>query len=54
MLLGIVTILFVFGGVSVIFAGPIAVIVFIAIKKLYVREGLGERTVLPGEDKPQT
>jgi predicted PurR-regulated permease PerM len=54
MLLGIVTILFAFGGVSVIFAGPIAVIVFIAIKKLYVREGLGERTVLPGEDKPQS
>jgi predicted PurR-regulated permease PerM len=54
MLLGIVTILFVFGGASVIFAGPIAVIVFIAIKKLYVRETLGERTVLPGEDKPQT
>jgi predicted PurR-regulated permease PerM len=54
MLLGIVTILFVFGGPSVIFAGPIAVIVFIAIKKLYVREGLGERTVLPGEDKAQT
>lgn len=52
MLLGIVTILFVFGGASVIFAGPIAVIAFIAIKKLYVREGLGERTVLPGEDKP--
>jgi predicted PurR-regulated permease PerM len=51
-LLGIVTILFVFGGVSVIFAGPIAVIVFVAIKKLYVREALGERTVLPGENKP--
>ncbi len=50
-LLGVVTILFVFGGVSVIFAGPIAVVVFIAIKKLYVRDGLGERTVLPGEDK---
>jgi len=47
------TILFVFGGISVIFAGPVAVIAFIAIKKLYVREGLGERTVLPGEDKPQ-
>jgi hypothetical protein len=35
-------------------AGPIAVFVFIAIKKLYVREALGERTVLPGEDKAQT
>jgi hypothetical protein len=33
---------------------PIAVIMFIAIKKLYVREALGERTVLPGEDKAQT
>jgi len=54
MLLGIVTILFMFGGVSMIFAGPIAVIAFITIKKLYVREGLGERTVLPGEDKPQS
>jgi len=54
MLLGIVTILFMFGGVSMIFAGPIAVIAFITIKKLYVHEGLGERTVLPGEDKPQS
>ena len=48
------TILFVFGGASVTFAGPIAVIVFITIKKLYVREALGERTVLPGEGKAQT
>jgi predicted PurR-regulated permease PerM len=49
MLLAIVIILFVFGGVSVIFAGPIAVIIFVAIKKLYVRDSLGEATVLPGE-----
>lgn len=49
MLLGIVTILFLFGGVSAIFAGPIAVTVFIAVKKLYVRDGLGEETDLPGE-----
>lgn len=49
MLLGIVTILFLFGGVSVVFAGPIAVIVFIAIKKLYVRDSLGQDTDLPGE-----
>ena len=39
-----------FGGVSVIFAGPIAVIVFVAVgKKLYVRDSLGEATDLPGE-----
>jgi len=49
MLLGIVTILFMFGGVSVIFAGPIAVIAFTAIKKLYLRDGLGEETFIPGE-----
>lgn len=49
MLLGIVMVLFVFGGVAVIFAAPIAVIVFIAIQKLYIRDSLGESTVLPGE-----
>jgi len=41
-------------GTSVIFAGPIAVIIFVAVNKLYVRDSLGERTVLPGEDKAQT
>ncbi|MGB7037606.1 MAG: AI-2E family transporter [Xanthobacteraceae bacterium] len=51
MLLGLVTILFLFGGISVIFAGPIAVMVFIAVKKLYVRDSLGEQTQLPGELK---
>jgi len=51
MLLAIVIILFVFGGMSVIFAGPLAVIVFIAIKKLYVRDSLGEATALPGEPR---
>lgn len=49
MLLGIVTILFLFGGLSVVFAGPIAVIIFVAIKKLYVRDSLGEKTSIPGE-----
>lgn len=49
MLLGVVAILFLFGGVSAIFAGPIAVMVFIAVKKLYVRDSLGEETDLPGE-----
>jgi predicted PurR-regulated permease PerM len=50
MLLAIITILFVFGGFSVIFAGPIAVIIFVAVNKLYIRDSLGEETVLPGED----
>jgi predicted PurR-regulated permease PerM len=50
MLLAIVTVLFVFGGFAVIFAGPIAVLIFVAVNKLYVRDSLGERTMLPGED----
>jgi predicted PurR-regulated permease PerM len=54
MLLAIVTVLFVFGGVAVIFAGPIAVIIFVAVNKIYVRDSLGERTVLPGEEKPKS
>jgi hypothetical protein len=54
LLLAIVTVLFVFGGFSVIFAGPMAVIIFVAINKIYVRDSLGERTVLPGEDKAKS
>lgn len=49
MLLAIVTIGFVFGTVAIIFAAPIAVILFVAINKLYVRDSLGEITSLPGE-----
>ena len=30
---------------------PLAVIAFIAIEKLYVRDSLGEATALPGEPK---
>ena len=33
------------------FAAPITVIVFVAVKKLYVRDTLGERTEIPGEAK---
>jgi predicted PurR-regulated permease PerM len=51
MLLAIVIILFVFGGFSVIFAGPIAVIIFVAVNKLYVRDSIGETTVLSSETK---
>lgn len=51
LLLAIVTILFLFGSVAVIFAAPIAVIMVTAIKKLYVRDSLGEAIVLPGETR---
>lgn len=51
-LLGIVTVLFVFGAAAVIFAAPIVVIIAIAVEKLYMRDGLGEPVALPGE-KPR-
>lgn len=49
LILGIVAITTLFGWQASIFAAPIAVIVFVAVKKLYVRDGLGDPTPLPGE-----
>lgn len=46
MLLGIVSITYLFGAVAIIFAAPIAVVVFTAINLLYVRDTLGEKTTL--------
>jgi predicted PurR-regulated permease PerM len=46
MLLGIVTITYLFGAIAVIFAAPIAVVVFAAVNLLYVRDTLGEKTEL--------
>jgi predicted PurR-regulated permease PerM len=53
MLLGIASISIVFGTVAIIFAAPIVVVVFVLIKKLYVRDSLGEPTALPGENSQQ-
>jgi predicted PurR-regulated permease PerM len=49
MLLGIVSISFVFGFTAIIFAAPITVMLFVLIKKLYVRDTLGTSTALPGD-----
>jgi predicted PurR-regulated permease PerM len=49
LLLSIVAISLVFGSAAIIFAAPISVIAFVAVKKLYIREGLGQPTTLPGE-----
>lgn len=38
-----------FGLVGVIFAAPLLVIVFVLVKRLYVRESLGTPTPIPGE-----
>jgi predicted PurR-regulated permease PerM len=49
LILGIVAITTLFGLPAVIFAAPIAVTLFVAVKKLYVRDSLGDRTFIPGE-----
>jgi predicted PurR-regulated permease PerM len=38
-----------FGSFSVLFATPPAVVIFVGVKKLWVRETLGDPTPLPGE-----
>ncbi|MEE1654856.1 AI-2E family transporter [Microvirga sp. CF3062] len=45
-----------FGTLGLIFGFPLAVVTYVLVKKLYVRETLGEHTDVPGEDggsKPQ-
>lgn len=49
MLLGIVAAGLLFGAGGLVFAAPLVVIGFVAVKKLYVREQLGEPTAIPGE-----
>lgn len=39
-----------FGPVGLFFAVPLAVLVFVLVKKLYVQDTLGEQTPVPGED----
>jgi predicted PurR-regulated permease PerM len=48
-LLGIVAITNLFGAASAVFAAPISVLIFTAVKILYVRDTLGEETRIPGE-----
>ncbi len=50
MLLGIAAIGIVFGTVAILFAAPTVVVIFVLVKKLYVREMLGEEITLPGEE----
>lgn len=42
-----------FGGIGILLAAPLTVVAYVAVKKLYVREALGEATKVPGEE-PQT
>jgi predicted PurR-regulated permease PerM len=43
-----------FGPMGVILAAPLTVLAYVAVKKLYVREALGEDTRVPGEPKSKT
>jgi predicted PurR-regulated permease PerM len=49
MLMSVVTLTYLFGWVAIIFAAPIAVIVCVAVIKLYVRDSLGDWLPIPGE-----
>jgi len=46
MLLGIAALTYLFGTIAIIFAAPIAVVVFTAVNLIYVRDTLGEKTEL--------
>jgi predicted PurR-regulated permease PerM len=46
MLLGIVSITYLFGTAAIVFAAPIVVVIFAAVSLLYVRDTLGEKTAL--------
>jgi predicted PurR-regulated permease PerM len=39
-----------FGTLGILFAAPLTVVSFVAVKMLYVRETLGEETSVPGKD----
>ena len=49
MILSFAAICFVFGAVAVIFGAPMTVVLFVLVKKLYVRDFLNEATAIPGE-----
>jgi predicted PurR-regulated permease PerM len=40
-----------FGFIGVLFAAPLAVVLYVMIKRLYVVEALHTPTPIPGEDK---
>jgi len=49
LLFAIVAGAFLFGPPGVIFAAPLTVVLFVTVKRLYVREALGTETAIPGE-----
>jgi predicted PurR-regulated permease PerM len=43
-----------FGAIGIIFAAPLTVVLFVLVKKLYVREALDTATPIPGEVGPES
>ena len=50
-LLGIVAIDYLFGTYAIVLAAPLVIAIFIAVKRLYIRDTLGEPTELPRDGK---
>ena len=50
-LLGIVAIDYLFGTYAIVLAAPLVIAIFIAVKRLYIRDTLGEATELPRDGK---
>jgi predicted PurR-regulated permease PerM len=42
------------GPLGLVLAVPLTVVVYVLVKKLYVRQTLGEETSVPGENTPST
>jgi predicted PurR-regulated permease PerM len=49
MLMSVATLTYLFGWLAIIVAAPIAVLIYVAINKIYVRDVLGDKARLPGE-----
>ena len=47
----IVSVEVLFGPIGILFAAPLSVVIFVAVKRLYVRNTLHETTEIPGDDE---
>ena len=50
LLFAVVAVGLILGFAGVLVAAPLTVVVYVLVKKLYIRELLGEETSVPGED----
>jgi hypothetical protein len=50
-ILGIAAVAYLFGNYAIVLAAPLVIAVFIGVKRLYIRDTLGEPTELPRDGK---